>query len=303
MAAVAPKSAAHDLRQAKEGWGTDESKLIRVVSHLKASDLAEANKAYTDTYHRDLIEDIKKETSGKFEDALVALLTPPAVYDAQLLRTAMKGMGTDENVLIEVLCTRTGAELQALAGEFKRQFEHSLEEDVRSETGGDLEKLLCSRLKGVEEKGDIDRDVGVLYNAGQGRMGTDDAVFISILTARSPDYINQLNTAYANKHGMSLHKVIDKEFSGVLQRALLALVTPRGDYFAAKLREAFKGAGTDEKTAIRIIAAQRGRHLPAIAAAYLAKYDKSLKQAIADEVGGDVKNLLVAAVQFVTENK
>jgi len=76
--------------------------------------------------------------------------------------------------------------LQAVTSEFKRQFEHNLEADIRSETGGDLEKVLCLRLNAAEEKGDMDRDVKVLYEAGQGKIGTDEGVFISLLTARSP---------------------------------------------------------------------------------------------------------------------
>jgi len=39
---------------------------------------------------QDLIEELKSELSGKFEDAIVALLTPIAVHDANSLNAAMK---------------------------------------------------------------------------------------------------------------------------------------------------------------------------------------------------------------------
>ena len=39
---------------------------------------------------KDLIKDLKSELGGHFEDTVVALMNPPAEYDASLLRKAIK---------------------------------------------------------------------------------------------------------------------------------------------------------------------------------------------------------------------
>lgn len=43
----------------------------------------------------------------------------PAEYDAYQLRKAVKGLGTDEDVLIEILCTRSNAQLKEVIRVYK----------------------------------------------------------------------------------------------------------------------------------------------------------------------------------------
>ncbi len=68
---------------------------------------------------QDLINELKSELSGNFENAILAMLEPSTLYDAKCLRRAMRGAGTDEGALIEILCTRTNKEVLDIKAEYK----------------------------------------------------------------------------------------------------------------------------------------------------------------------------------------
>lgn len=59
-------------------------------------------------YSQSLEEDLKCELRGDFEEIVLALLMKPMEYDAYCLHEAVKGLGTDEAVLIAILSNRTG---------------------------------------------------------------------------------------------------------------------------------------------------------------------------------------------------
>ncbi len=44
----------------------------------------------------------------------------PDVYDAYCLYNAMKGLGTNDTALIEILCTRNNTEIKAIKEAYKK---------------------------------------------------------------------------------------------------------------------------------------------------------------------------------------
>jgi annexin A7/11 len=77
--------------------------------------------AYKTMFGKDLIEDIKSSTSGNFQRLLVALMTPLEEYFSQLLYDAMAGLGTDEEVLIEILCTSSNYVIKTVRSVYEKR--------------------------------------------------------------------------------------------------------------------------------------------------------------------------------------
>lgn len=112
---------ANALRKAMKGFGTDENTLINILCRRSNEQRQHIAREFKTCFGKDLINDIRSETSGNFEECLVALLTPIVEYYVTQLRGAMAGMGTDEDVLIETLCTLSNYEI----GIIKNAYYHS----------------------------------------------------------------------------------------------------------------------------------------------------------------------------------
>jgi len=138
--------------------GTDEKAIINILAHRSSAQRQQIRIKYKTLYDRDLIRDLKSELSSHFERAAVALVMTPTEYDANELRTAMKGFGTDESTLIEILCTRSNQEIAAIKEQYSKEFGHDLKKDIIADTSGTFRELLVSL---VSANRDVDHPVDV----------------------------------------------------------------------------------------------------------------------------------------------
>ena len=89
-----------------------------------------------------------------------------------------------------------------------------------------------------------EKDAEALYQAGEGRLGTTDSVFIDIFSRSSAEHLQAVSTIYQRSHKKhTLEQAVKSETSGDYQKALLALCTPRAVHVAQRIHDAVKGLG------------------------------------------------------------
>ncbi|KAM6546745.1 hypothetical protein CsatB_027481 [Cannabis sativa] len=129
--------------------GTDEMIFIRIFSERSRAHMAAVSYAYHDIYGTSLEKAIKKETSGHFEQGLLAILRSaenPAKYFAKVLHKAMKGLGTNDTTLIRVIVTRAEIDMQYIKAEYRKKYGKTLNDAVYSETSSHYRTFLLSLL-------------------------------------------------------------------------------------------------------------------------------------------------------------
>jgi len=304
---IDPKEEASKIHAALKGNDLNERQAIHILAALDPHTLDKVKDAYGEAYGSSLVLDIAKHVDGHFGQALVALLKDPDELDAEYLHKAMKGLGTNDTVLIEILVTRTPDHLKKIKEAFLKKYHESLDKWLIEETSGDYRKYLRSLADSEREsaakavnKDKVAEDSEALYKAGEGKIGTNEEVFIDIFATRSWKHLRQVAEHYGKNHKNSLETAIEKEFSGDLKRALLwtlESVVNRHAFFARRLNKSMVGLGTKDDDLVRIMVTRRHNDLWEIAEEYHQLFKKTLQQDISDDTSGDYKKLLCQLIK------
>ncbi|XP_054709323.1 annexin A4-like [Uloborus diversus] len=233
---------------------------------------------------------------------------------ATKLRKAMRGIGTDEKVIIDVFTGHNNSQRQIIKKKYKTIYGRVLADDIKAELGGHFEDVclalltplaeylvdcLYYALKGYkpDDKCIIEILVSLEYLAGLSKSwGTDEDLFITVLATRSKMQLQATIAAYERVSGHLLEETIKSEFGGNIRHALLAIVEcidNRPAFFAKQLHQALNGPGTDDKTIIRILVSRSEVDLADIYEWYHMKYDVDLSEAIYADTSGDYRKILM----------
>ena len=69
---------------------------------------------------QDLEPRLKSELSGSFKKVMVALCLPMEDFMAREMNKALSGKGTDEETVIEILCSGTNKEMREMNAAYQR---------------------------------------------------------------------------------------------------------------------------------------------------------------------------------------
>ncbi|KAF6021017.1 hypothetical protein EB796_020664 [Bugula neritina] len=276
---------AETLRKAMKGLGTDEDALTSVLAARSSSQRLEIVKTFKTMFGKDLISELSSELSSHYRSVCTGLCLSPPDFDATIIKKAIKGAGTDEAALIEILCTRTNHEIHALNESYKRLYHKKLEQDLIDDTSGHFKRLLVSLVQGNrDESVEIDQakvsnDASQLYAAGEKKLGTDESKFNAILVARSYAHLRAVFAAYRSTTGKDIEDSIKSEMSGDLEDGMLTIVRSvkdRPSLFAKVLYKSMKGAGTKDERLLRVIVSRCEIDMVQIKQAFQRDYKQSL---------------------------
>uniref|UniRef100_A0A8C9WBU7 Annexin n=1 Tax=Scleropages formosus TaxID=113540 RepID=A0A8C9WBU7_SCLFO len=281
---------------------TNEATIIEILAHRTIAQRQSIKEAFKRSVGKDLPDELRSELTGNFEKVVLGLLMPAPVYDAYELRNAIKGAGTDEACLIEILASRTNDEIRALRTCYKTEYDRDLEEDICGDTSGMFCRVLVSLLTaGRDESTTVNevqavQDAKELYEAGEARWGTDEVKFLTVLCVRNRNHLLQVFEEYRKISGRDIEDSIKREMSGCLEDVLLAIVRcmkSKTGFFAERLYKSMKGLGTTDSILIRVMVSRAEIDMVDIKAEFLKMYGKTLYSFIKGDTSGDYRKILL----------
>ncbi|PKS08141.1 hypothetical protein jhhlp_005416 [Lomentospora prolificans] len=295
------------LRKAMKGMGCDEKALIKVLTKPQYSNpwaMAQLVQDYNSRFIRNLADDIKSETRSGLEMALLALLRGPLGNDVYVLDKSLNRMGTDEEALMDVMLSRSNADIRAIAAEYKRVKNKDLLVDIKEDVDGTLLRMYSMILSATRAEDaapvlphEIDQKVTELQRATEGMIGSNAIAVAQIFVSSNAAQIDAMANAYQRKYHRSLQEVIEKEFRGDMEDALLRMLTAGQDRArsdALRLRESL--TKRNDKRLINLVVSlywDRPR-LDAAKEAYQKRYGIALAKEVKDLLKGDLEDVILA---------
>ena len=236
-------------------------------------------------------------------------VSPAAEFDANAdavaLRKAMKGFGTDEQAIIDILTERSNKQRQEISTEFTREYGRDLIKDLKSELGGKFEDLIVGLMMPPVQY------LCKQLNKAMAGIGTNESALIEILCPRSNEEVREIVTEYEEMFNRPLAEHICSETSGDFRRLLTLIIVgvrdPRGTIdmekaveHAQKLFDAGEAKwGTDEEVFNKIMCHSSFEQLAIIFEEFKKISGMTIEQTLRHELSGDLLEALLAIVECV----
>lgn len=299
---VSPEKDAEALYEAMDKLNTDEEAIIKIIANRTNAHRLQIVTEYKNKYDKNLIDDLKSNLSGDFETASVALFLSPIDYDVLQLNKSMSGVNTDEDSLIEIICSRPQTTLQEIKEKYKETHSIELEEEVTKATSGDLQRLLLTILKcerstnTTSNHEESSKKAKELIEVGESNWCKENSVFEQLLLTGSKEEIMLCAKYYHKKTQKTILKAVEENFEGDVKTLFTSIIYATlnpSEFYARKVHKAIEGFGTDDNTLIRILVTRDEVDMPKIKQYYKKMFEKNMIEDIKSDCSGDYEKLLV----------
>ena len=279
----------------------NEEAFISFTLNHSNEQLVKLRTDYQPKFSRDFLKDLESNFSGDFLNVMIGLYKTPVEYDADLLYQAMKGLGSDKDVISEVLSFRTPERINEIKIKFQEKYGNDLVEEIKSETSGDYQKIVLRLLEGnrnINSSPNLENCTKIakeIYEAGEGKLGTNEDIFINYITSLSKEELLYVCKEYHRNYKKLMLDVIDNEFSSnvkdILKFILYSIFSP-SEFFAIQVHNSVVGLGTSDSKLIRTIISRADVDMKRIKKYYKKLYSKDMIEEVKDDISGSYQKII-----------
>jgi len=220
-----------------------------------------------------------------------------AAEDAEELYEAMKGFGTDDSTLIDIICDRQPYQLEQISEAFEAEHDKPLIKKIKSEIRGDYEKFLVALLQSRK-----DYLLDTLKGAVEG-LGTDERALIDCLVCCEEEDLSSVRES-------EVYNAIMNDVSGDFKKVLKSLFeadreecdrVPNLARASKDMKRFYRATeakfGTNDRKLIQLIKKRSNGHLHLVDRIYQKVHNKTLEDVVKSETRGSYEKVLCALLK------
>ena len=280
--------------------------IIDIVTHRSNAQRQKIVEEYYKQYQKNIRDDFRSSFSGNFQDSLVALFYTPLDYDCNQIYSAMKGLGTNEDSLIEIFATRSNERINQIKQRYFQLFnQKDLVKEINDETSGFFRKILLELLNAnrstntIPDNNECGDCAKRLYNSQFDKKDTLQEAYANIFTKKSREELALIAKHYYEWYKKTLLEEVEKLFSSDSRRVLKAIIFSQlspSEYFAYRINKALKKLSTNDNIIIRVLVSRDEIDIKRIKRYYMQNYKIPLYDAVKGEISGDYQKILLALI-------
>ncbi|KFK25510.1 hypothetical protein AALP_AA8G124300 [Arabis alpina] len=225
------------------------------------------------------------------------------VEDAENIKKACQGWGTDEKAIVSILGHRNLFQRKLIRQAYQEIYHEDLIHQLKSELSGDFERAICLWVMDPPE-----RDAHLAKLALQGPI--DYKVLVEISCMRSPEDLLATRRAYRCLYKRSLEEDLAARTTGEIRSLLVAMATAYkydGKEIdemlamseASILHDEIRGNAVDHEETISVLSTRSSAQLCAIFNHYKDTYGRSITRDLLRHPTNEYLSALRAAIRCI----
>jgi len=115
-----PDEDAKKLKKALSGFSVDNDTIVNILGSRTYNQRRQIITTFKTNYQKDLDAELIRRSMGDFKNLLHAMMMTLADLDAWTVQRAIEGLGTDDDTLIEILCSRSNIQIKELKDAYQK---------------------------------------------------------------------------------------------------------------------------------------------------------------------------------------
>ena len=274
---------------------SDKTKIVEFICKLNKEQRLKLKETYVASYGTESIKDLEKVLSGNVEKLVCGLIKSFIDFDAEQIYLSMKGLGTDEDTLSEMIATKPSRHLNKIKQRYPELYNETLENDIKGDTSDYYRNILIAMIQGGRSDNPYPNSQKMkdIVNKLNDDNENIKESFVSYLVNCSYGEICTICREYEKIHNKNILEGIKNKFGKDeynFFNVLLNYISDPGKFFAEKIH------GFKDKDLIRIIVSNE-EILNDIKDAYKELYNTELIDDIKNNTDGDFQIGLSILIQ------